>query len=197
MKFIKTLNYNAAAAQFMERVKKSDSGKLLWGAIVMILFAGGIVALAAIFMRDDPAFLIYIISSAVGAAIFFAFSCVASAVFIYNLRYPLTAVIDDEHLFLRKGRGYIKMYKLGFVSVTYTGPKGVSVSGEGAGGAAIEIRNNLIRLKAAELTLTRNLEQGQKLAYILIQTARNPKSGVNWGAAYDSLPENKRTFDDF
>ena len=194
MRFVKILNHNENAVQLVDRVNKVDNRLLMAGMVVSFLLAAGFVMLI-IFGR---AFVPAIIGGCIGGAVFGVVGGLCLTLSILQKKYPYSVVLDDEHLFIKTGRKYLRFYKLDFQTVTYRGADGETSSARGNGTAVIEITNARITIDDSKgVRLRCYIRSGQKLAYILLQTAQDPKSGVNWGTAYDSLAEGKRNPNNF
>lgn len=193
MKFIKQIRYDQDSVQFMDRTKKSDNFKILCGALVLLAAGGGAIALSAVLGGGNLA---YILPGLLLGGLFVLIGAAGIALYVARVKFPFNVVVDCEHLFVRKGRGYMKFHKFELGSVVYRTAKGES-GGNGSGTDNFEIGPDSVLFQNDIKPIKRYVQNGQKLAYILIQTAQNTHSGVDWGVAYDSLPEGRRSPDSF
>lgn len=179
MRYTKEVEYNESRARFVSRL---GAKSIVYFLMCAALSAGAVALISVLTFRGgadvEPYRLaIFCVLTAIFGALFVLFVVYTA----FRCKHRYDAAIDDEHVILRYGSGYIKFnrYELGAIKTKL----GTAV---GHGDKDFDISRGGVRFMFGGKKRFLRIKDADKLGYVLSNMAQFPDSGVDWGVAYDS-----------
>lgn len=189
MEFTKKIEFDGESVRFQDKFTKKDTNRFLAAfCSLLICFAVTVFFLVYIKQKDSiknntGIFIAFLVL----AIIEFILAIFIASYLLFRKKFKYNMLIDENAISIRVGSGYVIFSRFEIGSVLNNISPNSKFAIQGPGDKAFEIYQGGIKFNIGMKKIKTPIKDFAKLAYIMLNIAKNPESGINWGVAYSSV----------